>query len=125
MKSILSMVVAFLAVCFTGLALAGATMNNNIAATSAYEANQAQQTDSSTEQQAKTESLMDLPEPIIDIGAQVPDVLKQGFLLEYWQWIGLLLVIIGGALADKLVSWLFRINITRWQEKKSELCAVR
>lgn len=52
----------------------------------------------------------------VQIRAQVPNVLKQGFLLEYWQWLGLFLIIVVGSIADKLLAWILKINVSRWQK---------
>jgi len=46
--------------------------------------------------------------------AKLPSFLHDGFLLEYWQWIGLLLTILIGSVADKLVAFLLKVNIKRW-----------
>ncbi len=61
-------------------------------------------------------SLSHLIEPItdIDLRSYLPKVLTDGFLLEYWQWMGLLLVIILGSIADKTVAWVLKINMMRW-----------
>tara|TARA_R110002050_G_scaffold9504_1_gene33415 strand:+ start:575097 stop:576479 length:1383 start_codon:yes stop_codon:yes gene_type:complete len=61
-------------------------------------------------------SLSHLIEPItdIDLRSYLPQVLTDGFLLEYWQWMGLLLVIILGSIADKTVAWVLKINMVRW-----------
>lgn len=53
----------------------------------------------------------------IQLRAQLPAVLKQGFLLEYWQWIGLFLIIVAGSIADKLLAWFLKLNVGRWQKK--------
>lgn len=53
----------------------------------------------------------------IQLRAQLPAVLKQGFLLEYWQWIGLFLIIVVGSIADKLLAWFLKLNVGRWQKK--------
>lgn len=53
--------------------------------------------------------------PSVQLRAQMPPVLKQGFLLEYWQWIGLFLIIIVGSIADKVLAWILKINVKRWQ----------
>lgn len=52
----------------------------------------------------------------VQLRAQMPEVLKQGFLLEYWQWLGLFLIIVVGSIADKLLAWILRINVSRWQK---------
>ncbi len=64
-----------------------------------------------------THSLLDETVSELDLRSQIPVALKDGFLLEYWQWIGLFVIIILGAIADKFVSWLFKVNISRWQKK--------
>jgi MscS family membrane protein len=52
----------------------------------------------------------------VQLRSQMPSVLKQGFLLEYWQWIGLFLIIVVGSIADKVLAWILRINVSRWQK---------
>lgn len=52
----------------------------------------------------------------VQLRAKMPSVLKQGFLLEYWQWIGLFLIIVVGSIADKVLAWVLRINVSRWQK---------
>ena len=61
-------------------------------------------------------ALNHLIQPITDIDFRslLPSILKGGFLLEYWQWMGLLFVIILGSIADKTVAWLLKINMVRW-----------
>lgn len=56
----------------------------------------------------------------ITIKAMVPDVLKEGFILEYWQWIGIFIVIVLGSVLDKTVAWLLAKNVVRWKRKHSE-----
>ncbi len=50
---------------------------------------------------------------------QLPEWLRDNsFLLELWQWVGILLTIVFGSLADKLVSSLLRVVMyywSRWQ----------
>jgi len=53
----------------------------------------------------------------IKLRAQLPEILKGGFLLEYWQWLGLFLIIVVGSIADKLVSWLLAKNVIKWKSK--------
>lgn len=53
----------------------------------------------------------------IDLRSLLPSILTDGFLLEYWQWIGLFLVIILGSIADKTVAWALKINMTRWLKR--------
>jgi MscS family membrane protein len=52
----------------------------------------------------------------VQLRAQMPSVLKQGFLLEYWQWIGLFLIIVVGSIADKVLAWILKVNVSRWQK---------
>ncbi|MFT7414529.1 MAG: MscS family membrane protein [Methylophagaceae bacterium] len=61
-------------------------------------------------------SLSHLMQPIteINIRSLLPSALTGGFLLEYWQWMGLLLVIILGSFADKAVAWILKIYMVRW-----------
>jgi len=56
----------------------------------------------------------------ITLKAMMPDVLKGGFILEYWQWIGIFIVIVLGSIADKLVAWILAKNVSRWQRKHVE-----
>ena len=56
----------------------------------------------------------------IKVRSQLPDALKGGFLLEYWQWIGLFIVIVIGSMADKFLAWLLARNVTRWQQQHSD-----
>ncbi len=53
----------------------------------------------------------------VQLRAQMPAVMKQGFLLEYWQWIGLFLIIVVGSIADKVLAWVLKINVSRWQKQ--------
>jgi MscS family membrane protein len=53
----------------------------------------------------------------VQIRAQIPAVLKQGFLLEYWQWLGLFFIIVIGSVADKVLTWLLKRNVSRWRKK--------
>lgn len=48
----------------------------------------------------------------------IPSILKERFLLEYWQWLGLLATIVLGSLADKLVAWFLKSYITLWKKHK-------
>jgi MscS family membrane protein len=51
----------------------------------------------------------------IHLRTKLPDFLKQGFLLEYWQWLGILFVVIIGFVVDKLVAWFLFNNVRRWK----------
>ncbi len=51
----------------------------------------------------------------IELRTRLPEVLKGQFLLEYWQWLGVFLVILLGASADKLVTLLLANNIKKWR----------
>jgi len=54
----------------------------------------------------------------IRIRAKLPDHFKQeGFLLENWQWLGILVVIVIGVLMDKLVSLLLRSLVRFWRNR--------
>lgn len=53
----------------------------------------------------------------IQIRSQMPDALKSGFLLEYWQWLAIFVVIVIGSIADKLLAWFLAKNVSRWQKK--------
>jgi len=49
--------------------------------------------------------------------AKLPEFLKGGFILEYWQWLGLFLFIVIGSIADWLLAWLLARNVARWKLK--------
>lgn len=53
----------------------------------------------------------------IKVRALLPEFLKQTFLLEYWQWIGILIVILIGMAADKALAWFLARNVARWQRQ--------
>jgi len=53
----------------------------------------------------------------IKVRSLLPEILKQEFLLEYWQWIGILIFIIIGSIADKSLAWLLARNVARWQRQ--------
>jgi MscS family membrane protein len=52
----------------------------------------------------------------IKIRSKMPATLKNGFLLEYWQWIGLFLIIAIGSIADKFLAWFLARNVVVWQK---------
>jgi MscS family membrane protein len=56
----------------------------------------------------------------ITLKSMMPEVLKQGFILEYWQWIGIFLAILIGSISDKLLAWMLAKNVARWKRKHSE-----
>ena len=52
------------------------------------------------------------------IRAALPEQLKRvGFLLENWQWLGILSVIVIGVVLDKLVSLLLRFLVRVWRKR--------
>jgi len=53
----------------------------------------------------------------IKIRSKMPAALKGGFLLEYWQWIGMFLIIAIGSIADKFLAWFLARNVTVWKQK--------
>ncbi|HIC47779.1 MAG TPA: mechanosensitive ion channel family protein [Methylophaga aminisulfidivorans] len=65
----------------------------------------------------KSSSQVSLPASV-QLRAEMPGFLKQGFLLEYWQWIGLFVVIVIGSIADKGLAWMLKLNVTRWKKKQ-------
>jgi MscS family membrane protein len=75
--------------------------------------------DQATTDAAASVTLIEMLEQNVDVRSMVPDVLKDGFILEYWQWLGLLTIIIIGSLADKLVARILQLNIKHWQQKNS------
>ncbi len=49
---------------------------------------------------------------------QIPNSLKAAtFLLPNWQWLGLLITILLGVAADKLVSFFLRSGVRRWRQR--------
>ncbi len=52
----------------------------------------------------------------IQFRSYIPDVLKNGFLLEYWQWLSIFIVILIGSIADKVVAWFLAKNVSRWKQ---------
>ena len=53
----------------------------------------------------------------IQMRSQMPEMLKTGFLLEHWQWIGIFIVVIVGLIVDKIVAWFLTRNVVVWQKK--------
>lgn len=53
----------------------------------------------------------------IQLRSMLPDVLKGGFILEHWQWLGIFLVIIIGSIADKVVAWFLARNVSLWKRR--------
>ena len=49
----------------------------------------------------------------VRLRSDIPEFLKSGFLLEYWQWIGLFLIIVIGSVADKTLAFLLKLHIKR------------
>ncbi len=57
----------------------------------------------------------------IRLRQQLPEGLKAtSFLLENWQWIGLLTIILLGMVLDRLVSMLLRRGVRRWRSQREE-----
>ncbi len=52
----------------------------------------------------------------IQLRSMLPDILKGGFILEYWQWLGIFIVIIVGSIADKVVAWFLARNVNKWKQ---------
>ncbi len=67
-------------------------------------------------EQGTTEPQIALPFHI-KLRTQLPESLKGGFLLEYWQWLALFLIIVIGSVADKVVAWILARNVIRWKKK--------
>ena len=55
----------------------------------------------------------------IRLRSLIPESLKGGFLLAYWQWLALFLIVIIGSIADKVVAWMLARNVTRWKNRHS------
>lgn len=53
----------------------------------------------------------------IKIRTIMPEVLKDGFLLEHWQWLGIFIVVVVGLIVDKVVAWFLNRNVVIWQKK--------
>ncbi|NQZ53139.1 MAG: mechanosensitive ion channel family protein [Piscirickettsiaceae bacterium] len=53
----------------------------------------------------------------IKLRAQLPEALKNGFLLEYWQWIGLFIVALIGSIADKFLAFFLARNVDKWHKR--------
>ncbi|KKN25247.1 hypothetical protein LCGC14_0886830 [marine sediment metagenome] len=49
----------------------------------------------------------------VRLRSDIPGFLKGGFLLEYWQWIGLFLIIVIGSVADKALAFILKVHIKR------------
>ncbi|MDH5357095.1 MAG: mechanosensitive ion channel family protein [Gammaproteobacteria bacterium] len=47
----------------------------------------------------------------------LPETFKGGILLEYWQWLGMFLIIVIGSIADKIVAWILSKNVIRWKQQ--------
>lgn len=62
------------------------------------------------------DSAVSLPASV-QLRSRMPSILKQGFILEYWQWIGLFFIIVFGSVADKVLAWVLKFNVGRWQKK--------
>lgn len=62
------------------------------------------------------DSAVSLPASVL-LRSRMPSILKQGFILEYWQWIGLFFIIVFGSVADKVLAWVLKFNVGRWQKK--------
>ncbi|KGM07034.1 Small-conductance mechanosensitive channel [Methylophaga thiooxydans] len=52
----------------------------------------------------------------VQLRSQMPAFLKHGFILEYWQWLGLFFIIVLGSIADKVLAWVLKFNVARWQK---------
>lgn len=57
----------------------------------------------------------------IKLSSLIPSSLKGGFILEYWQWLAMFLVIILGAIADKVVAWILSRHVIHWKKKHDSL----
>ena len=56
---------------------------------------------------------------------QLPDWLKDNrFLLELWQWMGILLTIVLGSFADKLLSSLLRLGLCLWSRWSAKMTTI-
>lgn len=64
---------------------------------------------------ANGDSTVSLPASV-QLRSQMPAFLKHGFILEYWQWLGLFFIIVLGSVADKVLAWVLKFNVARWQK---------
>jgi MscS family membrane protein len=53
----------------------------------------------------------------VRIKSSMPDILKGGFVLQYWQWLGIFIIIVLGAIADKLLAWMLERRVNIWKSK--------
>jgi MscS family membrane protein len=57
----------------------------------------------------------------LKVRGEIPQELKESyFLLEHWQWLGLLLIIFAGFVVDRLFSFLLSLLVKQWK-KSSQL----
>ncbi len=68
---------------------------------------------------AASVTLIEMLDSNLDVRSMIPEALKDGFILEYWQWLGLLTIIVIGSLADRLVARILQLNIKHWQQRNS------
>ncbi len=80
-----------------------------------------------TSQESSSASQVHLPWHL-KLRAQLPDGLKQSLIvLEYWQWIGIIVIIVIGFILDKLTALLLRTGVRLWRKrsKMAELWLLR
>ncbi len=53
----------------------------------------------------------------IQLRSQLPEALKGGFLLQYWQWIGIFILVLLGSIADKFLAWLLAKGVAKWETR--------
>ena len=118
MKKISLIVLLFIALFIQLTAYAGA---NSVAVNAAASSTQiTKDTAVDTEEVADTsdKKMLDLNSTLViessEYVSKLPEFLHGGFLLEYWQWIGLLVAILIGSVADKSLAWLLKVNMQRW-----------
>ncbi|MGR8921341.1 MAG: mechanosensitive ion channel family protein [Gammaproteobacteria bacterium] len=65
-------------------------------------------------------TLVDLPLGV-RLRASVPPRLREvGLILEHWQWLGILVIILAGMVVDKIVAWLLRMFARSWRQRFAE-----
>jgi len=57
----------------------------------------------------------------VQLRSKLPESLKQGFILEYWQWLGLFIIVFIGSLADKFLAWVLARNVRRWKKHSTTI----
>ena len=118
MKIVSLLVLLFVSLLSNTATYAGAMTNANAVAATAVIVT-ATNNKEAVAAETKDATTTDQPNKLVDSEyiAKLPSFLHDGFLLEYWQWIGLLITIFMGSIADKSVVWMLKINMQRWLKR--------